>query len=567
VPTNRVIVELSPSHLRVAQMRGSSLGGVRCERLSVKGFTEGWPGVLASIRPTLTTMVEGLGATGAEATLLYSGPTAATGVFSCPQGQGGASVMKAAGLALAEAAGFPLASNPHDLTRLATDKPNKAAATAAQGNTLVATAAQVHTLGVAETEASAQALSEWLTAAGLKPMVTVPIETPAVAAAADRAMELSAAGPVSLVFYAGEHGSVLAAAAAGQLKFVRQIALGTESLVEAMSREVRTSAPDHAAVTLDASEAGALLFSVGVPRRDQVVDAARGINGDAILPLLQPTLQRVVVEVKQSLRFSLSEQEREQARLYGIGPGAAVPRLVELIAEQAGLKLEKSESTGNADGNIGAWVRRPLGVNLLPRSLSGQRMTTRLQRCLWAGVAAALALVAVDAVMTRTELSQLVSERTTLKGRLDAAKSSTEVQAKLIDAQAGLASAKERMSARLDGSASWDAAMVMLSQKTPDSVRLSQVQFMMDNDQPVCKLSGQAPLAEQGKSTLQVYMDALAAVPIVKECKLGATTRGEESGDVVQNFEMTLVLVDLPASDPSFAAMFGAATGEKEGTP
>jgi len=25
--------------------------------------------------------------------------------------------------------------------------------------------------------------------------------------------------------------------------------------------------------------------------------------------------------------------------------------------------------------------------------------------------------------------------------------------------------------------------------------------------------------------------------------------------------------VDLPASDPSFAAMFGAATGEKEGTP
>jgi Tfp pilus assembly protein PilN len=194
-------------------------------------------------------------------------------------------------------------------------------------------------------------------------------------------------------------------------------------------------------------------------------------------------------------------------------------------------------------------------------------LTKRLSRGLWIGVAAALALVAVDTMMVRSELAEQNAMKARLQARLEAAKPSTDVQNRLINAQAGLAAAKERMASRLDGSTSWDAAMVMLSQRTPETIRLSQVQFQFDGGHPVCRLTGQAPLEEQGKASLQAYMDALSAVPIVKACKLGATQRGENTGGVVQHFEMTLVLVDLPASDPSFAAIFGAAAGDKEGAP
>lgn len=299
-----------------------------------------------------------------------------------------------------------------------------------------------------------------------------------------------------------------------------------------------------------------------------MVDAARGLSGDAILPLLQPSLQRVVVELKQSLRFSLSEQERERARFYGAGPGTGVPRLLALIAEQSGVKLEGTESAGAHDGNIGAWVSgNAPEVNLLPRSLRGARLTTRLRRGLWVGVAAGLAVLAADAVVIRKELGQVNSTNSKLRQRLDAAKPSTDIQNRLVGAQAGLAAAKEQMASRLGNAASWDAVMVMLSLKTPETIRLSQVQFLMDNDHPVCRLAGQAPLEEQSKASLQAYMDALTAVPIVKACKLGATQRGEGMGGVVQHFEMTLILVDLPASDPNFASIFGSAAGDKEGAP
>ena len=75
------------------------------------------------------------------------------------------------------------------------------------------------------------------------------------------------------------------------------------------------------------------------------------------------------------------------------------------------------------------------------------------------------------------------------------------------------------------------------------------------------------PVAELLPRLPNTMVCTLTAVPIVKACKLGATQRGEGMGGVVQHFEMTLILVDLPASDPNFASIFGSAADDKEGAP
>ena len=536
----RVVIELSPTRLEVALMRGSVIVDSRIQRLELPQYIEKWPGILGSIQPQLTTMVNELKAAGAQATVLYAGPSAATGVFSCAESAGAAGAANAARLALAETAGFALESNPHDLERLTTDMP-------ASGET----PAQVHTLGIADTEPTAQALAEWLTHAGLVPFALVPIDVPGTVAAVDAALRLSKTDSVALVLFAGEHGSSLAAASAGRLRFIRQIAIGTESLVSVLAREHRTGT-DGGTATLDAKTAAELVFTTGIPDRAQIFDAARGIKGDAILPIVQPILQRCVVDIKQSMRFGLEEKEREGATLHGIGPGARVPRLMALIAEQTGLTVGTPDQAAQTatNGNISSWLSgRTVLVNLLPRGLRSQMTGRRMRRAMWVGVAAALALIGADAAMTRIDLAEANQSVAQLTQRLDAAKPATIVQDKLAGTQAGVATARQRTDAKLGAVGDWDAAMAMIAAQTPPAIRLTQMGFSYEGAKPVCHLIGHAPLTGSADSNaaLRSYLDVLTASPIVRDCRLGATQRGESDHGPVQNFEMSLVLVELPA--------------------
>ncbi|MEZ6211894.1 MAG: hypothetical protein R3B46_11690 [Phycisphaerales bacterium] len=117
-----------------------------------------------------------------------------------------------------------------------------------------------------------------------------------------------------------------------------------------------------------------MLFEIGLPERDTVVDAARSIRGSDILALISPVLQRCVVQVRQTLRFGLDEGARTHARLRVEGPGSRIPGLAEMISEETGLPLDGVGETGAAfdapghpDGDLMTAVRStPRDVNLVP---------------------------------------------------------------------------------------------------------------------------------------------------------------------------------------------------------
>jgi hypothetical protein len=539
VGKTRVIIEISPTRLELVVLKGDAVGASRAARLSVPGYADNWPGVLSGLGTQLSALVGELGASGAEATVLYHSPTAATGVFACAEAAGAAGAQRASRLALSETASFKLESNPSALERLWTDK-----------STDPANPAQAHTLGIADTEATTKAIADWVTQSGLTLTALIPVEVPGTVAAVDAALRLATPESVALVLYAGEHGSTLAAASPGRIRFIRQIAIGSESLVAVLAREHKSTA-EAGTATLDAQAAAELLTSAGLPERGRAFDAARGIMAEAVLPLIQPILQRCVVDIKQSLRFGLEEKERETATLHGMGPGGRIGRLIPLIAEQAGLRATKPAEPHACDGNIHTWMTagRRLTINLLPRGLRAEMTSRRIRRALWAGVGVALAVVTADTFVTRASLTQEKKAGESLKQRLDAAKPATSIQERLVATQSGLESARQRLAGKLDSTGAFDGAMAMISGCTPASIRLTQIHFTFDNNKPVCRLTGHAPLAagEDSNAALRGYMDALTAVPIVRACRLGATQRGEGDHGPVQNFEMTLVLVELPA--------------------
>jgi cell division ATPase FtsA len=149
------------------------------------------------------------------------------GVYSCPRAAGAARANEAAGLALAEAASFPLDSNCSDLCSVATDHGGPAREL------------QNHTLAVAEADATLVALEACVRGAGLEVESLVPADAALLAQAVHHAMSGKGEAGTRLVLSIGEYSSIVAAAGKGRLRFARQIALGTESLVEALAREVR----------------------------------------------------------------------------------------------------------------------------------------------------------------------------------------------------------------------------------------------------------------------------------------------------------------------------------------
>jgi Tfp pilus assembly protein PilN len=548
VPKQRVVIELSPSRLEVALIRGKAIVARRAERFLLPTFSDQWSAALASIKPRLTRLVSDLGAQGALATILYSAPSATTGTFSCPLSAGRAQAQRAASLALGEAAGIPLQGNPHDLEERFTDQTDESG-----GEPPL-----VHFLGVADTDTSSQALADLASDAGLVPDRLVPLDAAAIAAVIERAAAEASGQGVTIVLHVGDHASVVGAVSKGRLRFVRQIGVGCEMFVEALAARMGgAGGEEYPAAARD------VLFQAGIPTRDQQIDAG-GLSAGMILPILQPTLQRCVLEIRQSLRFGLEESQRTGARLIGLGPGAAVPRFLEVIAEQAALVRQPGDAPATQTGTIDTWAAlTPPNVNLLPGSLSTQRLTRRLRRGVWIGTAAAAAVLAGDWWLSSRELSQRQQVVEQLKTRLQAARPMMDLEAKLVAAQGSVAGARQRIAARMGAAADWDAALAMLASATPPTIKLDEIRCAMDNGKPVCSLLGRAPMSGSD-SSLNAYVDALSAVPIVKACHLGSTQRSESSGGTMQTFEMTLTLVEFPAEGFGVGRLVSGVPDDKE---
>src|SRR5262249_38213525 len=155
----------------------------------------------------------------------------------------------------------------------------------------------------------------------------VPADAAATIGAVASVRDKPASDTVCAGFYFGEHSSVLAAMMNGRLCFVRTLGLGVDALVDALTRPIRVrQGPEgfRPRVTLERGAARDLLLAMGVPGPDVVVDPQRGIDGSAVLPLLQPVVQRICIEVKQSLRFGMEEAAgKAPVRLTIVGPGGS----------------------------------------------------------------------------------------------------------------------------------------------------------------------------------------------------------------------------------------------------
>jgi hypothetical protein len=575
VPKARAIIQLTMTRLVVARCRGDRVEDARAHELDAPTYKDRWPGIIAELHEPLTGLVRSLGLSGADAVLLYHAPTAIAGVYNCPATGSISEARSAARLQAAES--LSTTDGISDAQALATD-PSPVNARGAP---------QRHTLAVLDAAQSVDALTSWLTSAGLNVMQCLPVDAPALALCVRNVTATSGQkdpATATATIWIGEHSTTMAAGVGGTLRFIRTVAIGTEALCEAMSRPMRTRRPDEVPITLDRPAARALLAKAGIPLPGDVIDSSRGIDGASVLPLLQPVLQRLAVEVKQSFRFGLTEGERTNLRIVLDGPGSALGRLAESVAQLTGLSISSERALGSMIGLsptpgvqpipspaqapapqdssnarvaervssiITAWPGlRGLGLGLVSDQTRQAQRILGARRGLRLGYLSAGALLCMSWFWTSVQLSQSRSIFEDLQRSAGDADRLAQMKTSLAEATQLMRALESRVARHASPTSDFAVLLAEVASATPPHVRISRVEIAPGERNATLRLTGRISAAAERPfaQAMRSYTDTLGAIPLVLDARLGATSRVPASEAVTgeeHRFELSLSLAPL----------------------
>ncbi|MDP1660573.1 MAG: hypothetical protein Q8L55_01550 [Phycisphaerales bacterium] len=571
------IIELTPTRLELAVIAGASVQQQRVERYNPPAPGADWAETLRARHATLAGWVRELNLQGSAATVLFSTSTAVAALPSCPAALGAAAAQRAAVLALGESAGYAINDHPTSAAVLFTD--TRAVAKPGQ------TGAQkmCHTLAAVETEANCSLLSQWIGSCGLAPTRLIPCTVAPIS----RLVSACAAQPAAkgedaalhATLWFGEHESFFIVGDSSGIVLFRSLSIGVENLVEALLRPITPRNADgtpREPVTIDRSAARSLLERAGIPAPGDVIDERNGFTGASVLPLMNPVLQRFSVEVKQSLRFGLSDKERANVVLTIDGPGAGLPRVDGALAQLCGITVNPpgpkaaGERCSATVGNIDALIHAPAGaVTLLPSSMQQAQLKVRARRSLWTGVAISAASIALYGGWLWMEVSAARGQADALRARAEQAREAEEAQ-HAAAASAAAAKAANRYVARAVGaSPDMTVVLALLGDATDKRTSLESIDVRESETGWVCRLSGvmQAGDDKAFADAVRAYTDHLAKSPLVAAVKLGAAARTKVNEADAHRFDLVLELVEVPytAIAPGALATAESPTPAKEG--
>ncbi len=552
-----VIIEISARRVGVLVMSGPSCIARRSIALTGNAGSDA-QAIIAEAGPALKKLVAELGIKGAEATVAMNLPGSAAGVFSVAYEAGATAAETAAILALSDLCSYPVRENPSAVCAVATDASN-------------VTPRQRHVLATCENGANLQMISDLCTEAGLRVTRLIPGEALNLWICV-RSLMSEDEGVARGVLWIGEHSSVLAARAGGALKFVRILSLGTENLIEAMCRPLRvrvTGALQPEEFALSHTQARAILAQFGIPSPGTVLDEARGVDASALLPVIQPVLQRLAIEIKQSLRFGLSEEQRAAMILHVDGPGSIIARLGELIGRQAGVVAHTGASIGLP---VSAGEAEPATITaynalvgckvaLVSRAEAQRRTVRRVSAALWAGTACSMGLIAFGALSARSaQHNELAVLSTLASGSSTSGQSSamsTDAATRILSKAGTIRSAQGRIAEALGQHTDFGAALRAIAQATPPGFSITRIDLTDEDRGAVALITGQAQAGDDQRfaESLKGFTAALTRSPAIASVTLGGTGRltangananANSRGEPSHRFELTLSLVALP---------------------
>lgn len=525
--TEKLILIIAEHRIDGARVKGHEIvASHRVETPSIPHESV-WETNLAQFEEPLSQIIRALGITpGTSVIVSYSSPHSVVEAISVPAC--GEQARRSMRLALAESVGAALTHHAIGSSPLwSTRQPQP----------------QTLTLWAGDSDVAVGHLCSMLSRLGLRAERVVPSRAIAMYACWRSAISLKESDVVMVDL--DEHVMTMCGIVGGRPRLVRQLSLGTELLVDAYARAMRTARSVDAAPP-SREEAAHGVWTLGVPSREQSIDRQGATRGHHVLPLLQSVVQRIAIEIKQTIRFGLDlENRRVQVRLGG--PGACVPSLASVLSDHADAVVEAMSDDG-ARGRV--WdtescIRRllaslPPGVNLLPSKVVRSASSRTTRRAALVGTAIALLAIGADVGVKGRRLASIESELASLSPQ---ATHLTE-QIKLRDEAARLSGVmsetEQRLRVAMGERAAWYSALDAIRSVDEIGVRLSDISCGYEGGRAVIVLRGVATVGGTNGDALRGLMQMLAARPEFENVTLGSTRLQQTGGESVRSFTLSV---------------------------
>lgn len=407
----------------------------------------------------------------------------------------------------------------------------------------------------AETDATLDALVSLVERCGFR---CTGVTALAAAHAAVVCREVAASPETRIVCDVGKHESVIAVGGRGVVPLLRTFNIGVAAFIDAYRRCVSDKGDDLAPPTERARE---LCFRHGVPGRGDVLDEALGLTGRDALPLLQPVIQRLAVEVKNTLRFGLRSTLAESVRVEFTGQAPGVPGLIAAISahlDADSVQLAETKPSP-ADGQFYAALllaAPPDPMPLRPLRLVRRSARARSRRVLLAGAVAAAAVLGLEASMVAGVIRLEEERRRSLEPRLDMVHGAQEQAGRASLIAEDLSLVRSTIDERLGERARWSCALATLAGAITDRARLRECRGSTESGRAWLRLSGEIELEAPDDRALAMLMDTLERNDFFDMVEL-ESARVEPRGEALrQRFAMRLRLVGEPfAPAPAIIAI------------
>ncbi|MFO0857654.1 MAG: hypothetical protein U0640_09900 [Phycisphaerales bacterium] len=553
-----ILISLSPTSLRVGILSAGEV--VRSERVCLStSVEEAWATGLRPLDDGLRETLQTLHVKpGTPAVVLYHSPRSVAEVFNVP----------ASGNAAEQAVELYLQQNlpnsgegwltQHQLIQedKSTDEDGKPASSTAP------THKQTTALTYADSSNDADTLAHFIRRAGLNVAGIMPAKAAKLRNSLQNPPERDEDTP-SVFIHLGEHAMTLTAWSGKKLLLARCAEVGYSLLVDALLRSA-SSALKSDSVTREV--AIRTLFACGLPLPGEMLDSSLGLSGDAVLPSIQPAMQRYVIEIRQTLRFGMLESDVARARVLLTGPGSAIPNLAESLSESleidvARLGQDRTAGGGISDELVGdlviaKWLANQQGW-IVPPSVQVARTSLRTgQAVRYGGVAAALLLgvLATRAFMGTNSMKSAVAS---MKPQADAIDARLAARAQAAKAAQAMERINSLIAAGLGPRTDWRTVLGTLAQILPPGMELDEITGDYSSGEvtgtPALVVKGRSPQVDaNGASPTSQFIDALVQSPLVLSARVTNSRNNEANGlrEFTISIQLRSVQVAGPLSEP-----------------
>ena len=536
-----VAIELLYDRMDVAAIKGGRV--LVSKRFPSELPTDGleWIKAVRSIGTVLEPIVQELGLSGAQTSILYRSPTQAVDLASF-EIRSSSEACTAAILTCSESLPYSASTAVIEAVVVGRDR--------------AGTAPKTHVAVAAERTDAVRAMVEMVESAGLKFSSAAPIDVPIMVRILRQVLKHS--GPQQGWLHFGEHSSLFVVGGGGAIRFERSIAIGLRTIARSLTRPIRLPGGDEI-VELDFDSALKILHRHGIPDADEVVHHDPELTRRHIMPLIQPVLQRYIVELRQSIRFGVPDEgERKAIAITVTGPGSAIPGLASLVGWELRLDVKADEKYSGYDYLLPAATGSELveaiedpqilaRLNLVPSELAERRQLAHRRRWLWAGAAVALVAIGTDALRISAKLGDAQREAAALAGATASQEKLEVTRARLIAGIRAMDELDETIADSVGGPIRLGAVLHEFSRIIPSSVGLTAMQFRREGQVMTGRISGRAVPIEisTNRTELEPFIDLLKSSPLFENIVLSnvEVSPGGPSSGLRFDASFTLVVV------------------------